>query len=165
MEKKDILKTGTTTVALVCKEGLVLAADKRATAGHFIAGKHFDKIHQIDDNSVITIAGMVSDAQLLTKVIRAEIKLKRIRTKSEMTIKQIANMLAGLSYSNIRKMSMVPGIVGFLVGGRDVSGYHIYSIDPSGGLGEERGFASEGSGSVFALGVFETLWKDGMSLD
>ena len=148
MEEKDVMKTGTTTVGLISKEGIVLAADKRATAGNFIAGKSFDKIYKIDDFIAITIAGMVSDAQLLTKIIKAELKLKKVRTDVEVTVKEAANLLASLSYSNIRKMSMVPGLVGFLVAGKDKTGFNLYAIDVAGGITKEEKFTADGSGSA-----------------
>lgn len=165
MDEKNITKTGTTTVGILCKEGIVIAADKRATMGHFIAGKNVDKVFQIDDNIVITIAGLVADAQLLVKLIKAELKLKKVRTERAIELKEATNLLAGMSYSNIRKMSMVPGIVGFLIGGKDKYGYHLYNIDVAGGITEEEEYTADGSGSVFAYGVFETLYKKGMSIE
>ena len=63
------LKTGTTTVGIVCKDGVVLAADKRATAGHMIVDKQAEKVHVISDDFAVTIAGSVSEAQLLIKLI------------------------------------------------------------------------------------------------
>jgi len=165
MDDKEIIKTGTTTIGIVCKEGIVLAADKRATAGNFISGNKFDKIHQIDDGMAVTIAGLVSDAQLLTKLIKAELKLKTIRSKTTATVKEAANLLASLSYHNIRKMSMVPGVVAFTLAGKDETGFHLYSIGVDGSITEEIDFTSDGSGSVFAYGVLETLFKKGMSMD
>ena len=73
------LKTGTTTLSLMCKDGIVIAADKRATAGNFIASKKIDKIIKITDDIVVTTAGTVSDIQLVTKIIRAELKLKSLK--------------------------------------------------------------------------------------
>lgn len=165
MEEKNITKTGTTTVGIKCRDGIVLAADKRATMGNFIAAKNMDKIYQIDDFIGITIAGMVSDAQLLVKLIKAELRLKKVRTDRQVQVKEAVNLLAGMSYENIRKMSMVPGIVGFVVGGKDQHGYHLYNIDVAGGMTEEDEYTSDGSGSVFAYGVFETLYKKDMSID
>lgn len=165
MDEKKITKTGTTTVGIVCKDGIILAADKRATMGNFIAGKNVDKIFQIDDTIGITIAGMVSDAQLLVKLIKAELKLKKVRTDTKILVKEAVNLLASFSYSNLRKMSMVPGIVGFVVGGKDNDGYHLYNIDVAGGMTQEDDYTSDGSGSVFAYGVFETLYKKGMSIE
>ena len=67
--ENEIMKTGTTTVAIVAKDCIVLAADKRATAGNFIAGKKVDKIHAVADKMALTTAGSVSDIQLLVKLI------------------------------------------------------------------------------------------------
>lgn len=165
MDEKDVTKTGTTTIGMICKDGIILAADKRATMGHFIAGKKMDKIHQVDDFIGVTIAGLVSDAQLIVKLIKAELRLKKVRTDRTIEVKEAVNLLAGMTYENIRRMSMVPGIVGFLVAGKDKQGYHLYNIDVAGGITEEDEYSSDGSGSVFAYGVFETLYKKDMSMD
>ena len=160
----DELKTGTTTVAIKCKEGIVLAADKRATAGHLIANKAVKKIYPIDDYMAMTIAGTVSDIQLLVKLVKAELRLKRLRTNRNVNVKEAANLLAGMVYSNIRKMSMIPGISHFLYAGTDKEGFHLYDIFPDGSIAELDDFVSSGSGSVFAYGVLETLFKPNMSL-
>ena len=165
MDKQEMIKTGTTTIGIVCKDGIILAADKRATAGNMIVGKKFDKIHQIDDLMAVTIAGMVSDAQLLVKLIRAEIKLRKVRTNVEVSVKEAANLIAGMAYSNMRRLSMFPGIVAFLIGGADSNGYKLYNIGPDGSITEENDFTSDGSGSVFAYGVLETLYKKDMSVE
>ena len=122
MDSKD-LKTGTTTIGIVCKEGLVLAADKRATSGYLISYKRFDKIINITDNISVTVAGTVSDVQLLTKYLKAELKLKDIRTGRETTVKEAASLLANFVYNNIRKFSLIHGISHFIIGGKDSSGY------------------------------------------
>ncbi|MBI1969918.1 proteasome subunit beta [Candidatus Woesearchaeota archaeon] len=159
------IKTGTTTIGIVCKEGIVLVADKRATAGNFIADKKAEKIHQIADYVAVTIAGLVSDAQLLTKLARAELQLKKMRTGKESSVREAANLAAGMCYSNIRKLSMIPGIVAFLVGGMDNEGFHLYNIGVDGSISEVNDFTSDGSGSVFALGVLETLYRKDMSME
>ena len=152
------LRTGTTTLAIVCKDGLVLAADKRATAGYMIANKRTEKIQQIADKMVITMAGTVSVAQLLTKLIKAELKLKKIRSGRENTVKEAANLLANMVYGNIRRMSMIPGIAHFIVGGADETGFYVYDIYPDGSLSLIEDYISSGSGSVMAFGVLETLY-------
>jgi len=160
------IKKGTTTVGIVCKNGIVLAADKRASAGYMIASKEIDKVFPIYDNMAMTIAGLVSDAQLITKIIKAELRLKAIRTNKEPTVKETANMLASLSYSNIRRPSMVPGIVGFLLGGKDSnSGFNLYEIGIDGSITKCSKFCSDGSGMELAIGVFETLYKEDMTVD
>jgi len=159
------LKTGTTTVALVCKDGIILAADKRATSGNLISYKKFDKIISITDKVAVTVAGTVSDVQLLTKLIRAELKLKNIRTGRESGVKEAASLLANMVYNNIRKLSLIPGISHFLVGGVDYSGFHLFDLAPDGSIVEVDDFVSSGSGSVMAYGVLETLYKKGLSVE
>lgn len=159
------LKTGTTTVGIVCKDGLVLAADKRATAGNMIADKRTKKIYKISENMVITMAGSVSDAQLLTKLIKAEVKLKEIRTGKKPNVKESANLLAGMVYENIRKFSLIPGISHFILGGKDSSGFYLYDVFADGSLTQCTDFISSGSGSVFAFGVLETLYKPDITVE
>jgi len=130
-----------------------------------VANKKQKKIVQIADKIAVTQAGLVSDAQLLSKIIKAEIKLKDIQTGRTTTVKEAANLLAGLLYQNIRKMSMVPGIVGFLLGGFDSKGAHLYELGVDGSTTKFDDFASDGSGSVFAIGVLETLYQKGISTD
>ena len=161
MENK--LKTGTTTVGILCKDGVVLAADKRATAGTMIVDKKADKVHILNDDFAVTWAGTVSDAQLVTKLFKAELKLKDIRTNIRPSVKEAANLLGGLLYSSIRRMSMIPGIAHFLLGGKDVSGIHLYDLFPDGSVTKITDFVSSGSGSVFALGVLETQYKQDMT--
>ncbi|HLC85257.1 MAG TPA: proteasome subunit beta [Candidatus Nanoarchaeia archaeon] len=160
------MQTGTTTVGIVCKDGLVLAADKRVTAGYLIANKKFVKVHQVADKIGLTIAGLVSDAQLLTKLVRAEIKLMEIQTHRKLTVKEASNLLAGMNYSNIRRPSMVAGIVGFLIGGHDdQDGFTLYNIGIDGSIIKKDDYDSEGSGSVFALGVLESDYRPGLSTE
>lgn len=157
------MHTGTTTIGIVCKDGVVLAADKRATAGSMIVDKRAEKVHIISDEFAVTIAGTVSDAQLLIKLIRAELKLKEVRTNKKPTAKEAANLLGGLLYSNIRRPSMLPGIAHFLLGGKDLEGIHLYDLFPDGSVTKIKDFVSSGSGSVFAYGVLETQYKISMS--
>lgn len=164
IEEKE-LKTGTTTLGLVCKDGIILAADKRATSGNLISYKKFNKIIPITAKISVTVAGTVSDVQLLTKIIKAELKLKDIRTGRESSVKEAANLLANMVYNNIRKLSLIPGISHFLIGGVDNLGFHLYDLAPDGSIVEVEDFVSSGSGSVMVYGVLETLYKKGASVD
>ena len=165
MISNDLMKTGTTTLAIKCKDGVVLAADKRATAGSFIANKNVNKVFAVTDNIVLTMAGTVSDAQLMTKLFRAELQLKNYRTKRTPNMKESANLLAGLVYSNIRKMSLIPGVSHFLMAGKDIGGFHVYDLYPDGSLTEIDDFVSSGSGSVMAYGVLETLYHNEITIE
>jgi proteasome beta subunit len=158
-------KKGTTTVGIVCKDGLVMAADRRATAGFLIANKKTTKVLPVSEHMAITTAGLVSDIQLFTKIIKAQIMLLKIRKGKEPSVKEAASLLANLAYTNIRRPSMIPGIVGFLFGGYDKSGYSLYEISFDGSIMPVDDYASDGSGSTVALGVMETLYKPGLLLE
>ncbi|MEK6837723.1 MAG: proteasome subunit beta [Nanoarchaeota archaeon] len=157
-------KHGTTTIGLVCRDGLVIAAEKRATAGSFVAEKKSEKIFKITDRLLITTSGTVSDAQLLTKLVRAELKLKQVRTEREASAKEAANLLAGLVYGNIRKYSLIPGITQFLLGGSDNGGYHVYDVFVDGSVMECEDYVASGSGSVIVYGVLEAMYKKDISV-
>ncbi len=159
------LNTGTTTVGILCKDGVVLAADKRATAGHMIVDKRAEKVHVLSDDFAVTIAGTVSDAQLVIKLIKAELKLKEVRTYKKPSAKEAANLLGGILYSNIRRMSMFPCIAHFLLAGKDMQGVHLYDLFPDGSVTKITDFISSGSGSVFAYGVLETQYKKDITTD
>jgi proteasome beta subunit len=163
MEDKNIMKTGTTTVGLVAKECIVLAADKRATAGNFVADKKTEKIVKINDYLAVTTAGSVSDIQLLVKLIRAELSLKEIRTERRPNVKESANLLAGIVYGNVRRLSMIPSLVHFLFAGSDNQGNHIYDIYPDGSITKIDDFVASGSGSMFAYGLFESQYNKDIS--
>jgi proteasome beta subunit len=164
MEEKNYKKTGTTTIGIKCKTGIVLAADKRAGGG-IIVDKHAKKVYKITDHIALTMAGTASDAQLITKLVSAELRLMEIRKERTVTIKEAANLLSGIVYQNIRRPSMIPGISHFILAGKDHTGFHIFDIYPDGSLSECDDFISSGSGSVMAYGVLETLYNENLSLE
>jgi proteasome beta subunit len=166
MEKElNLNKTGTTTIAILCKDGLVLAADRRMTMGYMLAGRKFEKITILNEDTALTMAGLVSDAQLLTKIIKAQLRLDTIRRNKKPNTKEIANLVGSLVYGNIRKFTNIPGIVGFMLGGRDDKGYHLYDIGVDGSVVEQEEYYCEGSGSEFAIGVLEAGYNKDINVD
>jgi proteasome beta subunit len=161
---ENSLKTGTTTVGIVCKDGIVLAADRRATAGYMIVNKKTVKVEKITDNIALTMAGNVSDAQLLIKLIRAEVKLKDLRTNRQSLVKEVAAMLSSMVFNNIRVPSMMPGITHFVLGGVDSTGNYLFDIFPDGSITLCDDFISSGSGSVYAYGVLDNEYKTDMTV-
>lgn len=85
MDNDKYLK-GTTTVGVVCTDGIVLASEQRATMGNFIASKTAKKVYQIDDRVAMTIAGSVGDAQQLVRLVNVESQLYKMRRNESMTI-------------------------------------------------------------------------------
>ena len=156
-------KKGTTTVGIVCKDGIVIGAEKRATVGNFIADKNAEKIVNISDKMILTTAGTVSDAQLLVKLVRAEIKLKDIRTGRESTVSEVANLLGGMVYGNIRRPSMIPGITQFLLAGSDSTGEYLYDLFVDGSVMKTEDYVASGSGSIVVYGILEAMYKKDIS--
>ncbi len=154
------LKTGTTTVALVCKDGIVLAADQKATMGHLVASKNAKKVHEITDRMAMTIAGSVGDAQALIRILKAEMQLYELQEKTT-TTKAAATLLSNILRGAYK--SYVPEMVQLVLGGYDSRGPHLYSVDAAGGLSEETDYAFSGSGSVIAVGVLEDSYKKDMT--
>ena len=156
----NVLKTGTTTVGMVCKDGVVMGADMRATMGHLISHKETQKLFRIDNHMALTIAGLVGDAQVLARWLEAEVDLYKVKRGSEMSVKAASTLLSNIM--NQRKFA--PFYVQLLVGGVDLDGNHMYSLDSAGGSIPDK-FVTTGSGSVFVYGVLEDHYKDDLSLD
>ncbi len=156
-----VLKTGTTTVGVICNDGIVLGSENRATMGNFIASKAAQKIYQIDDLAAMTTAGLVGDAQSLVRFIKVETNLYKMRRTEQMTIKGIVTLMSNILNGN----RYFPYYVQLLVGGVDYDGSHIYSLDAMGGLSMEKETVSTGSGSPIAYGVLEDRYREGMSID
>ncbi len=151
---------GTTTLALKFKDGVVVATDNRASAGYMVASPRAKKLHKINDFNVMTIAGLVSDAQYLVKILRAESTIYAYNRNRMMSTKALGNLLATILYQQFR--TGFPFWVGLILAGVDKSGGHIFNLDGSGALSDEP-YTSTGSGSPFAYGTLEALWESDMS--
>lgn len=163
MNDSQILKTGTTTVGLVCKDCIVLAADTRATAGSLIVNNDIDKVLEVTSHMALTMAGNVSSIQMLVKYLRSELELRQIQLGRPSTVKEAATMLSTWVYGLIRRPAMMPEVAHLLFAGADKHGVHLYDIFPDGSLTKEKDYIASGSGSVFAYGVLETHYKKDMS--
>ena len=158
--KNQIKKTGTTTIGLVCKDGVILASDRRATMGYYIANKKTPKIHMISDRIGMTIAGGVGDAQTLVRWMQSEIKLYELKHSRKMTVEAASTLLANI----LSNYKYYPFYVQLLVGGVDEKP-HVYSVDMLGGVTEED-ITATGSGSPIAMGVLEEMFiRDGSVKD
>ena len=162
--KKSILKTGTLTLGLVCKDGIVIAADKRQSYGtpdggvSYLAGKA-KKIIEINDRIIVTTAGNASDARKFASILSAELRLIELRSKSEPSIKKAASLLATILYNIIRQPSMVPGIAHFLLAGYDSEGISLYNAMPDGYLEEIEDYVASGSGLRQAHPILDSEYK------
>jgi proteasome beta subunit len=151
---------GTTTIGVVCKDGVILASDTRVTMGYYVAHKAGKKVYQIDDHLGMTIAGTVADAQHVVDILTANAKLYRIKMNRPMPVNTAARLVANLLFS----ARYVPLATQVLIGGVDTTGPHVYNLDPYGSLTEEK-FVSTGSGSPIAYGVLEDKYKENRAIE
>lgn len=158
MDDKNL--KGTTTVGLTCSDGLVLVADKRASAGRLIASKRAKKIFQLNDFVGATVAGSVGDAEALMRLVQAEASLYEMNNEKPMSAKAIATLLSNILHGS----KYFPYLVQLLIGGMDPDNPQFFTLDPIGGLIEEA-YAATGSGSPIAYGVLEQLYSEDMSVE
>ncbi len=157
----QIKKTGTTTLGMICKDGVVLAAESKSTLGYLIASKESEKIMQLDDHIAMTIAGSSGDAQALARYVKAELKLFEIENQRKLSVEGAAALLSNI----LQGSKFYPYFVQLIIAGYDTTGPHIYDLDPIGSAEEEKRFFSTGSGSPMALGVLEDSYKDNMTIE
>jgi len=150
---------GTTTVGLVCSDGVILATDTRVTAGGFIAHKRGKKLLQVDENIAVTISGGVADAQNVIDSLKYYARSYRVEKGVPLPVKSAARIVSNILFSS----RYYPFIASVLVGGYDKTGGSIYNLDFFGSILPEKVTAT-GSGSPVALGVLEAGFQEGMSV-
>lgn len=155
-----ITRTGTTTIGMVCEDGVILAAERRATIGSMIASKTDRKVYRLEEHLGITTAGDVGDAQTLVRYLQAEIALRQVRTYKRISVRAAATFASNL----LARTRLFPYLVSLIIGGRDDSGPHIYALDLGGGLLEDK-YAVDGTGAPVALGVLEDAYRPGLAID
>jgi len=164
--KNSILKTGTTVLGIVCKDGVIMGADRQVTAGNIVMSKDTPKVVKINDYIVVSWTGGFADAQKLSKLISAELKLKELRSKSRPSVRQAANLVSAITYSQIRQPSMIPNIVGTLITGFNEDGStELYTIEPAGSIMKVEEYdANFGSGMPYVLGLLERQYKKDLTI-
>ncbi len=148
---------GTTTVGIVGEGYTVLATDRRATSGYFIASKHAKKIAEIDRHVAVTIAGTVGDAQQLVERLRAEARLYRVEMDAPIPIRSLATLASLILFQN-RPMLLVQMLVG---GVDEKEGATLYSVDWLGTVTREK-YVATGSGTPFAVAIIESEYREGL---
>jgi proteasome beta subunit len=160
------LPHGTTIVAAVCDGGVVMAGDRRATAGNMISQRDIEKVFRSDEFSCVGIAGVAGIGIEVVRLFQVELEHYEKLEGRSLSLEGKANRLAGLVRGNLgaamQGLVAVPLLAGF---DEEVSHGRIFSYDVAGGRYEEHRFASIGSGSVFARGALKKLYRDGMSAE
>lgn len=157
---QNIIKSSTTTVGIIVKEGVVIGTESQATAGYTVATKQAQKLFQINKFAAATISGGVADCQYVVNQLNALSRLKQIEDEEVPEPKYIANVCRNILFSGRSYFLSMMIIGGYSI--TEKSG-KLYGVDLLGTLYEEDKFISFGSGSPFSLGVLEADWKKDIS--
>ncbi|MEM4256918.1 MAG: proteasome subunit beta [Candidatus Diapherotrites archaeon] len=157
---KDLkqLKTGTTTVGIIYNNGVVLAADKRASMGHIVYEEDSEKIYDINGIFAITNAGNVGDSLMVIRFLKAQAKIYELEREEKMTAKEASNLLSNILGSS----RYYPYICQFLVAGYN-NGPELFDVTPFGAMLERKNYGATGSGTEQALATLDNYYKEGMN--
>jgi proteasome beta subunit len=160
--KDNTLKTGTTTVGLICKNAVIFGTDKRATMAYFIASKISEKLYRIQEHLWMTTAGGVADTQYLVDVLRSETKIYQLAHDDKpIRVKSAGKMLSNILYQN----KLFPFQVGLMLGGvTEEEGPVLLDISAYGSILPQN-YCAVGSGQNFSYGVLEAKFKDNLIID
>ena len=160
LEVEDVKKTGTTTLGMIVKEGVVIATEKRATMGTLIAHKTTKKLYKIDEHMALATAGLVGDLQVLARYLNAEANLYRLKRDIKIPVSGAATLMSNI----LNQRKFYPYYVQLILGGFDSTGGHVFSLDAAGGAIPDK-YTAAGSGSPYVFGVLEDNYKDDMSIE
>jgi proteasome beta subunit len=157
------LPHATTIVAAICDGGVVLAGDRRATAGNMIAKRDVEKVFRSDEFSGMGYAGTGSVGIEFVRLFQVELEHYEKMEGRTLSLEGKANRLAFMVRGNLGAAMQGLVVVPLFVGYDEDSGHgRIFSYDVAGGPYEEHRFYSIGSGSLFARGALKKLYADGM---
>jgi len=151
---------GATTIGLVCKDGVILAAERRVTYGYFVMSKSGKKVFKIADKIGAACAGIVADMQILTREVGAYLNLYTYEREQSVTVRTAAKLMGSMLFER----RYFPYLAQTIVGGIDETGPKLYVLDPLGSVIEDK-FTAVGSGAEIAMGLLETDYKDGMAVE
>ncbi len=151
---------GATTVGVVCKDGVLLASERRYSYGTFVMSKTAKKIFKITDNIGVACAGIIGDMQVLSREVLAYMNIYRFERGREATVKNAAKVMVNVLSSR----RMFPYLAQTIIAGVDDGKPDLYVLDPIGSVLGDK-FAAVGTGAEVAMGVLEAEFKEGMSIE
>ena len=151
---------GATTVGMVCKDGVILASESRYSYGYFIVSNTAKKVFKISDRIGAACAGLVGDMQVLLKEAAIYSNIYAHEREREVSVRSAAKLIGNLLFQR----KFFPYITQTIVGGFDEEGASLYVLDLMGSVIDDK-YATVGTGAEVAIGVFESEYKDDLSID
>ena len=166
----DLAPHGTTIVAATYGGGVLMGGDRRATMGNMISSRDIEKVYPADSYSVIGIAGAAGIAIEMVRLYQVELehyeKIEGLTLSLDGKANRLAQMIRGNLGAALQGLAVVPLFAGFdLDAAEGASPGRIFSYDVTGGNYEERGYATVGSGSLFARNSLKKTWRPGLAGD
>ncbi len=152
------VKSGTTTLGLIFKDGIILAADKQTSFGHMVYDDETLKLNKITDYVALANAGSVGDIQAIVRFLKSQATIYELERNTPMTPKAMVNLLSNVFIGN----RYFPYSVQFIVGGF-VGKPQLYEIEGYGAIIERKKYSVNGSGTTFAMTVLDNEYKENMS--
>jgi len=150
---------GATTVGVVCRDGTILASEKRVSYGYLVVSKGGKKVFKITDRIGAACAGLVSDMQILVREVEAYANLYSLDVGRSISVRSAAKLMSNLLFNR----RLAPLITQTIVGGIDDEGTSLYVLDILGSVIPDK-YAVVGSGTEIAMGVLEEGYKEDMSM-
>jgi proteasome beta subunit len=150
---------GATTIGVVCKDGVILASEKRISYGYMVMSKSGKKVFEISGKIGAACAGFVADMQILIRIMQANAQLFELEHGREMEVKATAKLMSNMLFQR----RLFPFLTQTIVGGVDDKGSSIYILDPLGSLIPDD-YAAVGSGAEIAVGVLEANYNKELSV-
>jgi len=157
---EEMALPGATTVGVVCKDGVVLASERRLSYGYFVMSKSAKKTFKITDTIGTACAGLISDMQILAREVGAYVTLYSYERERSASVRTAAKIMANLLFER----RMFPLLTQTIIGGIDQEGPSLYVLDPIGSLIQDK-FTSVGSGAEVAMGLLEAEYKEGLTTE
>jgi proteasome beta subunit len=157
---------GTTVVAIRAADGVVMAGDRRATAGHTIANRRIEKVFAADEHSGVAIAGAAGPAVEMVRLFQVQLRHYEKVEGEQLSLEGKANQLAQMVRANL-PAAMQGFVVVPLFAGYDHRRRRgrVFSYDATGGKYEEADFQANGSGGIHARNWIKGGWTEDLSAD
>jgi proteasome beta subunit len=164
------LTHATTVVAITFDGGVLMAGDRRATAGHMIANREIEKVYAADVYSLVGMAGTAGIGLEVIRLFQVELEHYEKIEGAMLSLDGKANRLAAMIRGNLgaamQGLAVVPLFAGYDLSANDPArAGRIFSYDVTGGPYEERGYDAIGSGSIFANAALKKRFRPGLPVE
>ncbi|MFX0029497.1 MAG: proteasome subunit beta [Candidatus Hermodarchaeota archaeon] len=156
---QQIIVPGAASLAIKCKDGVVLGSDRRATWGYTVTNKSTKKVFKITEYIGMACYGLIGDFQILTKILRAQANLYLLDAGERISTKSMGKMVSNYLYSR----KMMPLLTNLVVAGMDLGGPELYTLDAIGSLMPDD-YGAAGTGMLLSYGILEAEYKPGMTV-